>query len=113
MGPTPIAVAASKPSHSPILRAGVSVGASLCVLSLAWLLVANCVPSTDRFVQARNLAAAAVAGVLLLVPVFRFLRSPSRLFLSGLIAWTMLTLAYGAIESRLPSLQDRMGTFHL
>jgi hypothetical protein len=103
----------SDPSHHPVLRAGISVGTGLCVLSAAWLLLANRVPFLDRFAFERNLAAAAVAGLLLLIPVCRFLKSPGQLFLSGLIAWTMLTLGYGAMVGQFPALDERMGTFHL
>jgi len=113
MDPAPRAVAESDRPHHPVLRAGISVGTGLCVLSITWLLVANRVPFLDRFALERNLAAAAVAGVLLLVPVCRFLKSPGYLFLSGLIAWTMLTLGYGAMVNQFPALDERMGTFHL
>lgn len=113
MHPAPRAVAAPHWSHYPVLRTGVAVGTGLCVLSLAWLLLANRVPFLDSFALARNVIAAAAAGVLLLIPACRFLRSPSRLFLSGLIAWTMLALAYGVMEVRFPALEERMGSFHL
>ena len=113
MHPAPGAVAKSGPPHDPVLRTGISVGAALCVLALTWLFVANRVPSLEGFALGRNLAAAVAAGVLLLVPVCRFLKSPGHLFLSGLVAWTMLTLGYGAMENQFPALGERLGTFHL
>ena len=113
MHPAPRAATEASPSHHPVLRAGISVGAGLCVLSVTWLLVANRVPFLDRFAIERNLAAAAVAGVLLLVPVCRFLKSPGQLFLSGLIAWTMLSLGYSAMVNQFPALDERLGAFHL
>ena len=113
MHPTPLAIVEADSSHHPVLRTGVFVGFGLCVLSLAWLLVANHVPFLEPFALVRNLIAAGGAGVFLLVPVGRFHKSPGYLFLSGLIAWTMLTLAYGAMGSRFPTLEDRLGTFHL
>jgi len=113
MGPAPQSAPESSASHHPVLRTGISVGTYLCVLSLAWLLLANRVPFLDRFAFARNLAAVALAGVLLLIPICRFLKSPGQLFLSGLIAWTMLTLGYGAMATQFPALDQRMGAFHL
>lgn len=113
MDPATHLAPASGASHHPVLRTGISVGTGLCILSGAWLLVANRVPFLDRFAFERNLAAVAVAGLLLLVPVCRFLKSPGQLFVSGLIAWTMLTLGYGAMATPFPALDQRMGAFHL
>jgi hypothetical protein len=113
MDPAPQSASESGAPHHPVLRAGILVGIGLCILSGTWLLVANRVPFLDRFAVARNLAAAAVAGILLLVPVCRFRKSPGQLFLSGLIAWTMLTLGYGAMATQFPALDERLGAFHL
>ena len=100
-------------SKHPVLQVGVASGASLSALFLIWLLLANRVPTLDRFSFARNLVAAALGGILLLIPVCRFLKSPSRIFLSGLITWTMLTLTYSTMTATFTELDQLLGTFHL
>ena len=105
MDPATYPAPAPGASHHPVLRAGISVGTGLCILSGAWLVVANRVSFLDRFAFQRNLAAVAVAGLLLIVPVCRFLKSlPGQLLFPGLIAWTMLTLVYGAMATPFPAL---------
>jgi hypothetical protein len=97
----------------PVLRLGLVTGISLTGVAAAWLLVANAVPSLERFAVLRNLAAAVLAGLLMLAPVCRFLKSPARIFLSGVIAWTFLSVAYRAIEIPFSHLATRLGAFHL
>jgi hypothetical protein len=48
----------------------------------------------------------------LTIPVFRFIKDPAKLFISGLTAWTLLTLTYlvagilfSLLESRMAAIQ--------
>jgi hypothetical protein len=94
------------------LRAGLVIGAALSGVAIAWLLVANRVPALDRIAQLRNLAAGALAVILMLVPVYRFRRHPSHLFACTLTAWFVLTAIYAILQIPFPHLGIRMGTFH-
>jgi uncharacterized membrane protein YvlD (DUF360 family) len=97
----------------PCLILGGILGVCLAANAVAWVIVANRAPSLERFARERNLAAALVFGALMLAPLFSFLKSPARVFLSGIIAWTMLAIAYAAMEASFPRLEDRLGAFHL
>jgi hypothetical protein len=95
------------------LRIGVLTGVYLSCAFVAWLVVANRFPQLERFAGIRNLAAAAAALALMLIPVLRFRREPVRMFVSGLTAWTLLTLTYIGMEMRFSLLESRMGAFHI
>lgn len=92
---------------------GIFLGVCFSGIGVAWLLLANRVPQMDRFAFERNLALAVMFGVLGLVPACRFVRSPARSFLSGIIAWTILALTYSVAEILFPRLATRLGAFHL
>jgi hypothetical protein len=94
------------------LRIGVLTGIYLSCVLVAWLLVANRLPRLYSFAGMRNLAAAAAIILLMAIPVLRFRREPVRMFVSGLTAWTLLTLTYIAVEMRFSLLESRMGAFH-
>ena len=113
-------MASSQPGHArlralrhPCLILGGIVGVCLAGMAVAWVLVANRAPALERFALERNLIAAIAVGVFLLVPVFGFLRSPARIFLSGIIAWTILSITYSAMGNGFPRLEERLGAFHL
>jgi len=89
------------------------IGACLIGVVVAWLLVANRVPSLAQFAFQRNWIAGGLIGLLMLLPLFLFLGSPARIFLSGVIGWTVLALAYQVMEIRFGRLESRMGAFHL
>jgi tellurite resistance protein TehA-like permease len=90
----------------------VVVGAGLSGVAIAWLLIANRLPSLDHLAMLRNIAAGTLAIVLMLVPVCRFRKHPSHVFASGLIAWSIVTLVYAILQIPFPRLAVRMGTFH-
>jgi len=81
-------------------------------VAIAWLLIANRLPSLDHLAMVRNIAAGTLAVVLMLVPVCRFRKHPSHVFASGLIAWSIVTLVYAILQIPFPRLAARMGTFH-
>jgi len=97
----------------PCLILGLIAGASLAAVAVAWLLIANRAPSLVRFTLQRNVVAGALIGLFILLPVFRFLRSPGRMFFSGVVAWSILALTYDVMEIPFQRLNSRLGAFHL
>jgi cytochrome bd-type quinol oxidase subunit 2 len=76
------------------VRVGLYVGVCLSLVLSFWIFVANRVPFLERFARERNLAGAALLGLLAVAPVLRFLRSPGNLLASSLVAWTIFSLTY-------------------
>lgn len=76
------------------VRTGVYVGVCLSTAFNTWVIVANRVPSLERFALVRNLAAIAVLGLLALIPVFRFWKIPGNLLGSGLVTWLIFSVDY-------------------
>ena len=97
----------------PCLFFGVTVGLAWSTVVVAWLLVANRDRSLQAFAQERNMVAAAILGVLMLLPILRFVKSPGRVFFSGLVGWGIVSATYGALATRFLNLSGRMGMFHL
>jgi hypothetical protein len=95
------------------LRIGVFTGVYLSAILIAWLVVANRLPQLESFAGIRNLAAGAAIILLMTIPVFRFHNEPAKLFVSGLTAWTLLTLTYLAAEMRFSLLESRMGALQV
>jgi hypothetical protein len=95
------------------LRTGVLTGIYLSCIFFSWVWVANRIPQLEPYAGVRNLAAGAIAILLMTIPVLRFRRHPGRIFVSGLTAWTLLTITYLAMEMRFSLLETRMGAFHL
>jgi hypothetical protein len=95
------------------LRNGVLAGVYLSCVFVAWLYVANRVRELESFAGVRNLAAGAAIIALMLIPVLRFRREPVKMFVSGLTAWTLLTLTYIAMEMNFSLLESRMGALHI
>lgn len=97
----------------PCMILGMVTGACLVGIVAAWLLVANRVPSLAQFAFERNVIAGAAIGIVMLLPFFLFLGSPARIFLSGVVAWAILALAYDVMEILFARLGSRLGAFHL
>jgi hypothetical protein len=95
------------------LRIGTLTGIYLSCVFVAWLIVANRIPALEPFAEARNLVGGALLVTILAIPALRFRRDPGRLFVAGLTAWTLLTLAYMAAEIHFTLLESRMGAFHV
>jgi hypothetical protein len=94
------------------LRTGILTGIYLSIVFFAWLLVANRFPALEPFAEARNLLGGAMLVTMMAIPALRFRRSPGRMFVSGLTAWTLLTLTYLGAEIRFTLLEGRMGALH-
>ena len=95
------------------LRNGVLTGVYLSCIFVSWLYIANRVAELESFAGIRNLAAGAAVILIMSIPVLRFRREPVRMFVSGLTAWTLLTLTYMAMEMNFSLLESRMGAFHI
>jgi hypothetical protein len=95
------------------LRIGTLTGIYLSCVFVAWLIVANRIPALEPFAEARNLVGGALLVTVLAIPALRFRQEPGRLFVAGLTAWTLLTLAYMAAEIHFTLLESRMGAFHV
>ena len=91
------------------LRSGVLTGIYLSCALVVWLVVANRVPEFEAFAGVRNLAGAVVMILLMAIPVLRFRFVPMRLFVAGLVAWTLLTVTYRAAEMFFSLLESRLG----
>ena len=94
------------------LKLGLTIGAGLSGVAIAWLLIANRLPALDPLAMIRNVAAGALIIILMLVPACRFRRHPSHLFACSITAWSILTLVYAVLQIPFPRLAARMGTFH-
>src|ERR1700739_5045396 len=77
--------------HTPA-RVGMYTGVWLSVVFVAWVVIANRVPFLEPLAQQRNVIATLLLALIASMPVLRFLRSPAELLVSGLLAWSVLTL---------------------
>lgn len=94
------------------LKAGLILGAALSGVAIAWLLIANRVPALEGLALFRNLAAGGLVIILMTVPVYRFRRHPSHLFICTFTSWAILTALYALLQIPFPRLGTRLGTFH-
>jgi hypothetical protein len=92
---------------------GVYVGVILSIVFGGWVIVANRVPLLDRFALARNLAAVALLGLIALIPVLRFWRSPGNLLASSLIAWLVFSFSYRVISMDFYGLEERFSAVQI
>jgi hypothetical protein len=95
------------------LRTGVLTGIYLSCVFVAWLDIANRVKELEPYAELRNLVAGAILVMVLAIPALRFRNRPGKLFVSGLTAWTLLTLTYMAAEIHFTLLESRMGALHV
>src|SRR5258705_8480456 len=79
--------------NAPI-RVGLYAGVWLALVFVAWVLIANREAFLDPLAQQRNAAATMLLAIIAAMPVFRFLRAPGELLVSGLLAWMVLTMAF-------------------
>ena len=78
----------------PTLRTGLLTGGLLVLVMLASLFAATRVPGFESFAGTRNDICRAVFGLVMLIPIFRFLTLPRRMFASALIGWTIFAMGY-------------------
>jgi hypothetical protein len=78
----------------PSVVTGLYTGSLLVIVMLASLVAANRIPGLERYALERNAASYSLFVLFMLVPVFRFLDQPRRLFAAAVIGWMMFVLAY-------------------
>lgn len=107
-------------AHEPVhlfkdsaVRTGVVVGAGLSFALAAWTYLANSLPIFNRVSVERNLAAAMVIGFLAFSPILRFFREPGNLLISGLLAWSVFSLAYRTLSLFFWTLSDWYSTIQV
>jgi hypothetical protein len=94
-------------------RIGIYTGVCLSVCFTIWLELANRVPQLEGFALARNLAAIVAFCFFASVPVFRFIRAPAELLLSGLLAWTLFSITYRVNCLFFALLEEKYSAFHV
>jgi hypothetical protein len=77
------------------------------------VVIANRMPFLEPLAQQRNVVAALLLALIASMPVLRFLRSPGELLVSGLLAWSVLTLVYRLLSLKFVLLQVYYSTFHV
>jgi len=98
--------------NAPV-RVGLYTGLWLSLVFVAWVLIANRVPFLEPLAQQRNAAATLLLLLIAGMPAVRFLRAPTDLLISGLLAWGVLTLAYRILSLNFVLLQNYYSTFHV
>jgi hypothetical protein len=94
-------------------RVGLYAGVWLSLVFVAWVVIANRVAFLDPLAQQRNVIATLLLAMIAAMPVLRFLRSPAELLISGLLAWSVMTLTYRILSLKFVLLQDYYSTFHV
>lgn len=98
--------------HAPA-KVGIYTGLWLSVIFVAWVVIANRIPFLEPLAQQRNVIATLLLALTASMPLIRFLRSPRDLLISGLLAWSVLTLAYRILSLKFVLLQVYYSTFHV
>jgi hypothetical protein len=99
--------------RSAPVRVGIYIGVCLSLVLTAWILIANRAPFLEPLAQQRNAAATLLLVLIAVMPTVRFLRSPGDLLISGLLAWSLLTLTYRVLTSFFVLLQEYYSAFHV
>jgi len=94
-------------------RVGLYAGVWLSLVFVAWVVIANRVAFLDPLAQQRNVIATLLLAMIAAMPVLRFLRLPAELLISGLLAWSVMTLTYRILSLKFVLLQDYYSTFHV
>lgn len=87
-----------KPSNydgaAPAFWTGLYTGALLTIVMIGSLVAANRIPGLERYALERNGASYSLFAMFMLIPVFRFLSQPGRLFSAAMIGWVIFVFAY-------------------
>lgn len=86
--------AGESPASHPALRTGLYTGALLVVVMLGALVGANRIPALERYALERDAISYTLFVLLMLIPIVRFWNRPLKMFVSGMIGWTLFVVAY-------------------
>jgi len=98
--------------NAPV-RTGIYGGVCLSSIFALWVVVANRVPELELFARERNIAAVALLVLFAGVPVMRFYRSPLNLLASGMLGWSLLTMAYQLLCLKFVALDQNYSFLHV
>src|ERR1700683_2627547 len=105
--------------RSPLLTAviitGTVTGVLLTSVMLGSLFTANRTNIFYSEAGLRDLICSTLFGVVMMIPVLRFFRSPGRMFRAGLFGWVIFVLAYSCTAIYYSNLVNRLGktSFHV
>jgi hypothetical protein len=94
--------------HHPAFFYGVITGILLSFVMFGWLFAANRTPGLDHVAFFRNWIALGAFGFIMSIPVLRFVRTPGRIFTSGLTGWVLLCVAYASANMYFENLENRL-----
>jgi len=95
------------------VRMGIYTGICLSLVFAMWLVLANRVTLLERLALERNIIAAVGLMFFASLPILRFYRSPGDLMVSGLLAWTLLSLTYRLLCMVFVFLDQKYSAFHV
>ncbi len=95
------------------VRMGIYTGICLSLVLVMWLVVANRVPLLERLALGRNIVAVVILIFFASLPLLRFYRSPGDLMVSGLLAWTLLSITYRVLCMVFVLLDEKFSAFHV
>jgi hypothetical protein len=79
---------------SPAIRVGLYTGALLTVVMVGSLIAANRLPWLENRALERNGACYGLFLAIMLIPIFRFLNRPLKMFSSAMLAWGIFIITY-------------------
>lgn len=86
--------ATQPPAGHPALITGIYTGCLLVVVMFGALIAANRIPALEPYALERNGVSYSLFALFMLIPVFRFLDRPVKLFASAMTAWIIFVVAY-------------------
>ncbi|MFI5097530.1 MAG: hypothetical protein ACHQT6_06105 [Candidatus Acidiferrales bacterium] len=95
------------------VRMGIYTGICLSVVFAMWLVLANRAPLLERLALERNIIAVVGLVFFASLPILRFYRSPGDLMVSGLLAWTLLSITYRLLCMVFVLLDEKYSAFHV
>ena len=94
--------------QSPVIHTGLFAGVLLIGVMVGSLIVANRMPQYDTIASLRNLVFYAAFGLVMTIPIARYLASPWRLFTSGITAWLVFAGAFACATMFFENLTNRL-----
>lgn len=95
------------------VRVGIYTGTCLSVVFAMWVVLANRVPLLERLALERNIIAVVGLVFFASLPILRFYRSAGDLLVSGLLAWTVLSITYRLLAMVFVLLSEKYSAFQV